>query len=145
MKILIVDDDRASRRFLYKFLLHYGQCDLAIDGMEALDAYLIAEKEVRPYDLLCLDIMMPKINGIQVLQAIRNFEKKRKIPLAKRLKAIIISVLADSDFMSKATELNVEAYLEKPLDLQEFARKLEELNIKTINWWFNSLKIQLIP
>ena len=78
MKILIVEDDIISRTFLSKFLDQYGECDIVVDGMEALDAYLIAEKEKQPYDLIFLDIMMPKIDGTKVLKAIRDFEKQRR-------------------------------------------------------------------
>ncbi len=127
MKILIVEDDLASRRFLFKFLSDYGKCDMVIDGMEALDAYLLAEKEKAPYDLMCLDIMMPKINGIQVLKAIRDFEDKRKIAVEKRLKVIIISVLANSEFMDQASGLGVEAYLEKPLNTEKLGQVLDKL------------------
>ena len=38
MKILIAEDDLASRKFLHKFLSQYGECDLVVDGMETLDA-----------------------------------------------------------------------------------------------------------
>ena len=47
MKILIAEDDMISRRFLLKFLSQYGECDVVVDGMEALDAYLISVKENR--------------------------------------------------------------------------------------------------
>lgn len=76
MRILIAEDDMISRKFLLKFLSQYGECDVVVDGMEALDAYLISIKEKEPYELICLDIMMPKVDGVKVLKAIRDFEKK---------------------------------------------------------------------
>ena len=65
IKILIAEDDLASRRFLSKFLAQYGEVDQVVDGLEALDAYLMAVKEKAPYDLICLDIMMPKVDGLK--------------------------------------------------------------------------------
>ena len=47
MKILIVEDDLSSRKFLYKFMSDYGECDITVDGMEGLDAYLMALDEDR--------------------------------------------------------------------------------------------------
>ncbi len=58
MKILIAEDDLVSRSFLSRFLEKYGDCDLVVDGLEALDAFLMALKEKDPYRLICLDIMM---------------------------------------------------------------------------------------
>ena len=66
MRILIAEDDLVSRKFLFKFLSRYGECDLVVDGLEALDAFLISIKDDRHYDLICLDIMMPKVDGIKI-------------------------------------------------------------------------------
>ena len=66
MKILIAEDDLASRRFLSKFLTQYGEVDIVVDGLEALDAYLMAVKEKVPYDLICLDIMMSEMLKLNI-------------------------------------------------------------------------------
>ena len=60
MKILIVDDDFTSRKILLKYLAEYGQCDVAVDGEEAVEVFKLALNEWEAYDLVCLDIMMPK-------------------------------------------------------------------------------------
>ena len=72
MKILIAEDDRISRNFLQKFMQTYGEVDVAVDGMEAVDLYMDSIKNNSPYDLLCLDIMMPKVDGLKVLKVIRQ-------------------------------------------------------------------------
>ena len=59
MKILLAEDDFATRKFMLSFLSKYGECDVTVDGMEAVDAYLMALEDGEPYDLVCLDIMMP--------------------------------------------------------------------------------------
>lgn len=61
MKILIVEDDMVSRKFLSKCLSKYGEVDSVIDGIEALDAYLLSIKDNKPYDLISLDIMSPRL------------------------------------------------------------------------------------
>jgi two-component system chemotaxis response regulator CheY len=129
LKILIAEDDMISRRFLLKFLSEYGECDVVIDGMEALDAYLISEKETEPYDLICLDIMMPKVDGIKVLKAIRDFEKQRGIIPDKKVKIIMITALADAEHFQKAFELGCEAYASKPIDSDKLIGVLKDLDI----------------
>ena len=66
MRILIAEDDFASRLFMKKFLSKYGDCDVAVDGIEAIDAYLNSIQEGQVYDLICLDIMMPKVYGLHI-------------------------------------------------------------------------------
>ncbi|MGE5604480.1 MAG: response regulator, partial [Bacteroidota bacterium] len=77
MRILIAEDDLVSRRFLFELCSRYGLCDLTIDGIEAVDAFILAWEENNPYDLVCLDIMMPKMDGIKALKAIRSFERQK--------------------------------------------------------------------
>ena len=80
MRILIAEDDFASRKFMLKFLSKFGECDITVDGMEAVDAYLMALDADTPYDLVCLDIMMPALDGYQALKAILSRrERFRKI------------------------------------------------------------------
>ncbi|MDD3306060.1 MAG: response regulator [Acetobacterium sp.] len=129
MKILIVEDDMVSRRFLGKFLAQYGQCDIVVDGMEALDAYLIAIKEEDPYDLICLDIMMPKVDGVKVLKAIRDFEVQRGILPENRVKIIIITALADTEFVNTAFDLGCEAYAAKPVDTDKLVEVMNKLGV----------------
>ena len=95
MKILIAEDDRLSRTFLEEFMKEYGTCDSAEDGMAALDYYLDSLNKGEPYDLLCLDIMMPKVDGLKVLKVIRGLEKQHNIPVGQHLKVIMMTAIAD--------------------------------------------------
>lgn len=129
MRILIAEDDMTSRRFLSKFLSQYGECDVVVDGMEALDAYLISVKEKSPYDLICLDIMMPKVDGVKVLKAIRDFETQRGLLPEKRAKIIMITALADTEYVKKAFELGCEAYAAKPIDTEKLVEVMKSLEV----------------
>jgi len=127
MKILIAEDDLTSRRFLSKFLSQYGEVDLVVDGLEALDAYLIAIKEQDPYDLICLDIMMPKVDGVKVLKAIRDYEIKQT--LEQRVKVIMTTALAETDFVNQAFKIGCEAYAAKPIDTNKMLEVIRKLGL----------------
>jgi two-component system chemotaxis response regulator CheY len=129
MKILIAEDDLASRRFLSKFLTQYGEVDLVVDGLEALDAYLMAIKEKAPYDLICLDIMMPKVDGVKVLKAIRDFETKQKVAPDQRVRVIMTTALAETDYVNQAFEIGCEAYAAKPIDTNKMLEVLKKLGL----------------
>jgi len=129
MKILIAEDDLASRRFLSKFLAQYGEVDLVVDGLEALDAYLMATKEKVPYDLICLDIMMPKVDGVKVLKAIRDFETKQGVVSEQRVKVIMTTALAETDYVNQAFEIGCEAYAAKPIDTNKLLEVIKKLGL----------------
>ena len=129
MKVLIAEDDLVSRKFLQKFLSDYAECDVVVDGMEALDAYLMAVKEKEPYDLICLDIMMPKVDGVKVLKAIRDFENQKGFLYGNKTKVIMTTALAESQYVYKAFEIGCEAYAAKPIDTKKFIEVLEKLEL----------------
>ncbi len=129
MKILIAEDDLSSRKYLFKFLSNYGTCDIVIDGMEALDAYLISLKEKKPYDLICLDIMMPKVDGVKVLKHMKELEAQYKIPQDQRSKIIMTTALAETEIIHDAFNLGCDAYAAKPLDMNKFVEVLRKLKL----------------
>jgi two-component system chemotaxis response regulator CheY len=129
MRILIAEDDLISRKFLFKFLSQYGECDLVVDGLEALDAVLISLKENRPYDLICLDIMMPKVDGVKVLKHIKDLETQKGILPEKRSKIIMTTALAETQFVQNAFEIGCDAYAAKPIDTTKFIEVLEKLGL----------------
>ena len=118
MRILIAEDDLVSRNFLHRFLGQYGDCDLVVDGLEALEAFLIALKDQAPYQLICLDIMMPKADGVKTLKGIRDLEKQYGIAPENRAKIIMTTALAEADLVQRAFAYGCEAYATKPIDTQ---------------------------
>lgn len=133
MRILIAEDDLVSRNFLYKFLKKYGECDMVVDGFEALDAYLISVKEDNPYDLLCIDIMMPKFDGLKVLKAIRDIEVQKKIPLDSRAKIILTTALDKSHIAKNTFEVDYDAYISKPIDTSKLVGIMQNMGLIETN------------
>lgn len=127
MRILIAEDDLASRKLLQKFLSQYGECTIAVDGLEALDCFLIAQKEGTPYTLICLDIMMPKLDGIKVLKAIRDIEKQKRIEENSQAKIIMTTALNDKKTVSESYEAGCEAYAWKPIDFDKLKEVMGKL------------------
>ena len=133
--ILIVEDEKNISRFLELELTHEGyEVDKAYDGKEALE-----KLEANSYDLVVLDIMLPKINGMTVLRRLRKFSS---IP--------VIMLTAKDDTMDKVMGLDSGAddYLTKPFEIEElFARirvclKHKKIDIEDSNLLeFGKLKI----
>lgn len=129
MRILIAEDDFASRKFILKFLSVYGECDVTVDGMEAIDAYMMALDEGEPYDLICLDVMMPIMDGYQALKNIRDIEKEHNIPEDKRVKVIMTTALNEEKNVKKAFELGCTVYCAKPIDTDKLKTILNKLGL----------------
>ena len=123
-RILIMEDDMVSRKFLSKYLSRYGDCDLVVDGLEAIDAYLLAMKEGLAYDLICLDVMMPKIDGIRVLKTIRDLERQHQVPEMEASKIIMTTVLGETEIVKSAFDYGCNAYASKPIDMTKMTEVL---------------------
>lgn len=129
MRILIAEDDLVSRIFMKKFLMKYGECDMAVDGLEAIDAFLEAFKEERCYDLVCLDVMMPKLDGLKVLKALRDIERQKGIDPMKGVKIIMTTALNDKDTIMNAYDNGCEAYAWKPIETDKFILVMKKLGL----------------
>jgi two-component system chemotaxis response regulator CheY len=130
MRILLAEDDFVTRKFMTSFLSKYGECDVTVDGMEAVDAFMMALEDDDPYDLVCLDIMMPVMDGYQALMGIRNLEKEQSIPPEKAVKVIMTTALNDEKNVKMAFELGCTIYSGKPIDQDKFEQALKKLGLK---------------
>lgn len=129
MKILLAEDDFVTRKSMASFLSKYGECDVTVDGMEAVDAYLMALEDGEPYDLVCLDIMMPIMDGYQALVGIRNLEKERNLSAENAAKIIMTTALSEEKNVKMAFELGCTIYSGKPIDQERFEQALKKLGL----------------
>jgi len=129
MRTLIVEDDFTSRRLLIGLLAPYGNCDIALDGKEAVEAFRLAWEGNYPYDLICLDIMMPEMDGQEVLKEIRKLEAEKGIDEHSRVKIIVTTVLDDRENITKAFKGQCEAYLIKPIDKEKLLQEVKSLGL----------------
>lgn len=131
MKVLIAEDDFTSRREMNRLLSKYGECDISVDGREAITAFNLALEANDPYDLVCLDILMPELDGYQVLRTIRTMEREKMVPEGKQSMVIMTSELSNDKNVMKAFELGCEAYAGKPIDSEKFEKELRKLGLIT--------------
>ena len=129
MRVLIAEDDFVSRKSMLRFLSKYGECDVTVDGTEAVEAFTMALEMNESYDLLCLDIMMPGMDGYQALKKIREIEQEKMIPEDKAAKIIMTTALNEGKNVTKAFELGCTAYAGKPIDQDKFENVLRKLEL----------------
>jgi two-component system chemotaxis response regulator CheY len=122
MRILIAEDDFASRKFMLRFLSKYGECDVTVDGEEAVEAFSMALDSGEGYDLICLD-------GYQALKKIREIEQEKGIPEGNVVKIIMTTALNEGKNVTKAFGLGCTAYAGKPIDQDKFENELRKLDL----------------
>ncbi|MBU1076868.1 MAG: response regulator [Spirochaetes bacterium] len=121
-RILVVDDEKLNRDLLKAFLADYNIVT-ADRGSKALQA--VKRQRV---DLILLDILMPGMNGIEVLKQLKTMKKVQDIPV------IILTALKDRDLKIRGLEAGASDFLLKPVDKTELLTRIENLlKIKEFN------------
>jgi two-component system chemotaxis response regulator CheY len=129
MKTLIVEDDFTSRLILQQIFSPYGECHMAMNGKEAIDAFIIATKEGAPYDLICLDLMMPEMNGRDALKRIRKLENEFGIKESDEVKILMLSMMKDSQRVDDICREGATAYMVKPIVKEVLLKHLTDFGL----------------
>jgi CheY-like chemotaxis protein len=128
MKFLIVDAGFNSRKKSQTLLSRYGECDVAINGLEALNAFVRAHNEKDSYHLIFLDIEMPGLDGHQVMEKIRQWEKSKAISLAGGVKIILLSTGLPPKAITVLLEPGHETCMEKPVTRARLAKAFQQIH-----------------
>lgn len=130
MRLLVVEDEFVGRRVLTRLLEPYGRVEVAVDGVEAIEAVKASLEEGEPYALICLDVMMPRLDGHGTLQQIRALEQERGLRLGRGAKIIMVSGLQDKETVLASFRGSGDAFLVKPVDPVKLVETLERLGLK---------------
>jgi len=129
MKCLIVEDDAVTRILLSQYLSEYADCSVAVNGLEAAEAVRHALENGEPYDLICLDIMMPEMDGYEALNCIRKIEKEHGLGGLDCVKVIMTTALGDPKSIMGAFRTGCEAYIVKPVRKEKLLEEMEKLGL----------------
>lgn len=129
MKSLIVEDDFTSRLLLQTIISRYGECHIAVNGREAVEAFRLARNSGRRYDLICMDIMMPEMDGQAALAEIRSEEQAEGIFSTNGVKIIMTTALDQPRDVVHAFHELCDAYLFKPIDTARLIAHLKDFSL----------------
>jgi two-component system chemotaxis response regulator CheY len=128
VKCLIVEDDFISRRILKELLSSHFDCDIAVNGEEGVTSFRLALEGKRPYDLICMDIMMPVLDGQEALRQIRELENEFGVPQNLEVKVIMTTALGDPKTVINAfNKGGATSYIVKPVSKQKLMAELRAL------------------
>ena len=121
-RILLVEDEKLAREGVRDFLISRGYLVTeAVDGEEAVKKFYESEQSV--FDLVILDVMLPKMNGILVLKEIR---KRSKVPV------LMLTALSDEGTQLASFDNLADDYLCKPFSLLILEKRIEALMRRTL-------------
>jgi two-component system chemotaxis response regulator CheY len=129
MRTLVVEDDFTSRLLLQTFLSRYGECHVAVNGKEALAAFRDSLESGQTYDLICMDIMMPEMDGQTAIKEIRTIEEAHGTLSSNGVKIIMTTALDDVKNVMQSFNSLCDAYLFKPIDSGKLLAHLRELHL----------------
>ena len=127
MNILIIEDDTTSSNILEQMLKQYGKITIANNGRDGLSFFREAIKNKIQYNLIFLDIMLPEIDGQEVLKEIREIEKDHGVYGFDSVKVIMTTALDDSKNIMQAFRSQCEGYLVKPISKVNLYQEISRL------------------
>ena len=128
MKCLIVDDDPIGLALLERYLKPFGTVTTAADGLQALGLFRDAAQAGEPFQFVCLDIVMPGMNGQQVLREMRAMEKELALKEGTASRIVMTTSLDDKDSLLEAITL-CDAYLVKPIHMSDLMFYLQRFGL----------------
>jgi CheY-like chemotaxis protein len=134
--ILLVEDNPAHAELVKRTLeghpvanriIHISDGETALDYLFRRGAFADAEKSPRPHVVL-LDLRLPRVDGLEVLQEIRTSDALEKLPVV-----VLTTSEAEMD-AARAYEYHANSFLVKPLDFDKFVRLMEDLGFYWLKW-----------
>lgn len=117
LRVLVVDDEASILELLKTALAALDNYDVSI-ASSAADALKILKRQDKPFDCLLLDIQMPDVNGIQLLQKIRRLPEYAETPV------IMLTAMSDRKYVDEAFFAGATDYVTKPFDLLELRSRM---------------------
>jgi two-component system chemotaxis response regulator CheY len=129
LRVLLVEDDFACRLLLQTFLSRYGQCHIAVNGREAVDAFRSAMDCGQGYDLICMDIMMPEIDGREAVRQVRALEESKGIRSTCGARIFMTTTVDEVKEVVLCFKELCDAYLMKPIDLGQLLSHMKSFQL----------------
>lgn len=131
VKCLIVDDDELGRELIAHYLDGVADCDMAGNGLIAVEMFRDAFEMGKRYDLIILDIVMPEMDGHSAAKEIRKIEKEWGVQVNDGVNIVVLSSLnTPSDVIQAYISAKSAAHLVKPVLPEKLLATLNKMGIR---------------
>lgn len=124
LRMLLVEDDFDSRLLMQTFLSNYGECHVAVNGKEAVSAFRSVLEHGKRYDLICMDVMMPEMDGREAVRQVRALEEEYGILSSSGAKIIMTTAVDDVKEVVRCFHDLCDGYLTKPVDAAQLVGQM---------------------
>jgi two-component system, chemotaxis family, chemotaxis protein CheY len=132
LKCLVVDDDELGRELIAHYLDGVADCEMAENGIMAVEMFRYAFEGGNPYDLIILDIVMPEMDGNTAAKEIRTIEKEWGVSITEGVDIIVLSSLnTPGDVIQAYLSARSAAHLVKPVHPDKLRATLNKMGICT--------------
>ena len=129
MRSLIVEDNVINSKYMLNLLKPYGEVEVAENGIIALEKFSRALSESKCFDLICLDVMMPEMDGQETLTSLRALEAENGIMGLDGVKVIMTTAMDDKRTIMQSFRGGCESFLIKPIYKNALFDELRKLNL----------------
>jgi len=130
VKCLLVDDDELGRELIAQYLDGIAECDMAENGVQAVEKFRAAFEGGTPYELIILDIVMPEMDGHTAAKEIRQIEKDWGVSINEGITIMVLSSLnTPHDVIQAYVSAKSAAHLIKPVHPEKLLATLGKLGI----------------
>ena len=127
MKSLVVEDEFSSRVLLQYILTGYGECHIAVNGEEAVDAFQSALADGAPYNLISMDIRMPEMDGNEAIRRIRAIETEHHLFSTPAVKILLVTAVENPEEEGQLPHARSDARIGKPIEATKLLQELRKL------------------
>jgi len=141
IKVLMIDDNVELVSMIKEYFNDHANIEVTLEANDGVKGLELIEKRQNDYDVILLDLIMPKKDGIAVLEAMKEKRIDKKI--------IVLTSYNAHDMIKKVSELGINYYILKPFELSELERRIEEcvsdvkIQNKAIDLYHNNLQISI--
>lgn len=130
MRTLVIEDDTTNQRLMEAYLAPLGECVLTSGGIEGVSRFTEALQTGRPFDLVCIDIMMPDMDGVTALRKIRETESEAGRYGSEEAKILMVTAVADREIVVEAFKQGCEGYIIKPIQREELYHHIRNFGLE---------------
>ena len=126
---MIVEDNSTNSFLLEAFLSPFGPCTIVKNGKDAVKAVRVALEADQPYNLICMDVVMPQMDGHQAVRVIRALERTQGFHPNTRAKIIMTTALSDRGNVIQSAREECDAFVLKPVDTGRLMEYLKSFRL----------------
>ena len=132
MKVLVIEDERATQTLLSKILDPVSDCTVVGTAIEGIDEFTTCLMAFDLYDLVLVDIGLPDMGGIHALHVLRRFEKVKGISPVRRVKIIMMTGDADEEKVKESLQKGCDNFLIKPITKEKLQGKFDAVKVSVL-------------